>query len=460
MTSRNDLPDFFQAEHTQTLPRPKEEPQSDSTPDSARLGKPSEEGFFTVLMDIIKRHPILFNVFFFLPFIVILISLGLKWHYVFYDSIHYLSDYNVVNGQWNDKDLYFNPGVDRYIRELDIAGLVGGVVSLFIGLFLTVTTEKMNRLKERLNQQEMDQIKTQTGLLVQATKSLNGIMMEVSGKVNEKVQMIEGTKEVLGGINKVIDLSKTQGNNLLILSNTAQIEAIAPYRMDLVAKHADLKPHELRHATQFDYARRAEALLRDSADVENKLKETAIYLQKTGSNAKVEFVTLNDQSEGTSHAFVKYLGKIFNEHVSVETYRSGSNASLSVNESIPHHNRFMVSTSMVKDDDEPQAALIRQLYQNHSQSMQEMNEMGIRVTKVNKTLPIQLFISSPSENKPGIQKSLCVCILGSGSNTSGRASKLNAFLTDDINIVSSMVELFYDYESDAALNTREFIRKI
>ncbi len=84
----------------------------------------------------------------------------------------------------------------------------------------------MNRLKERLNQQEMDQIKTQTGLLVQVTKSLNGIIMEVSGMVNEKVQMIEGTKAVL----EVIDLSKTQGNSLLILSNTTQIEAISPYR--------------------------------------------------------------------------------------------------------------------------------------------------------------------------------------------------------------------------------------
>ena len=458
MNSRKDLPDIFEPE--QTVPRSEEKEIPASSVETEMVSKRSEEGFFTVLMDIIKKHPILFNVFFFLPFIIILISLGLKWNYVFYDSVHYLTDFNVVNGEWNDQAAYFSPGIDRYIRELDIAGLVGGIVSLFIGLFLTVTTEKMNRMKERLNQQEMDQIKTQTGLLVQATKSLNGIMMEVSGKVNEKVQMIEGTKEVLEGINKVIDLSKTQGNSLLVLSNTAQIEAISPYRMDLVAKHADLKPHELRHATQFDYARRAEALLRDTADVENKLKETAIYLQKTGSGAKVEFVTLNDQSEGTSHAFVKYLGKIFNEHVLVETYRSGSNSSLSVNESIPHHNRFMVSTALLKEEDEPQTALIRHLYQNHTQSMQEMQEMGIRVTKVNKTLPIQLFISSPSENKPGIHKSLCLCILGSGSNTSGRASKLNAFLTDDINIVSSMVELFYDYESDAALNTREFIGKI
>jgi hypothetical protein len=459
MTSRIDLPDFFQNEETVTPTRPRN--GQAEKPDSAPIQEGTqEEGFFTVLFDIIKKHPFLFNIFFFIPFIGLLISLALKWHYVFNDSMHYLSDFNVVNGKWNDTNAYFSAGIDRYIRELDIAGLVGGIISLFIGLFLTVTTEKMNRLKERLNQQEMDQIKTQTGLLVQATKSLNGIMMEVSGKVNEKVQMIEGTKEVLSGIDKVIDLSKAQGNHLLVLSNTAQIEAISPYRMDLVAKHADLKPHELRHATQFDYARRAEALLRDSADVENKLKETAIYLQKTGSNARVEFVTLNEQNEAGSHAFVKYLGKIFNEHVSVETYRSGSNAPLSVNESVPHHNRFMVATSAGQDESDVQAALLRQLYNNHVQAMQEMQELGVRVTKVNKTLPIQLFISTPTETKPGIQKSLCVCILGSGSNSSGRASKLNAFLTDDPHIVSSMVELFYDYESDAALNTREFIRKI
>ncbi|MEZ4900897.1 MAG: hypothetical protein R2822_03660 [Spirosomataceae bacterium] len=78
-------------------------------------------------------------------------------------------------------------------------------------MYLTVTTEKINRQKDRQNQQEMDGIKTQTGLLVQATKSLNAIMMEVSGKVNEKVQLMEGTKEVLEGIEKVIELSKSQG---------------------------------------------------------------------------------------------------------------------------------------------------------------------------------------------------------------------------------------------------------
>ncbi len=410
-----------------------------------------DEGFFAVLFDITKKHPSLFTCFFLIPFIILLISLGLKWYYIFYDTSHYLTDFQMQGSQWTDPQTYFSAGIDKYIRELDIAGLVGGIVGIFIGLFLTVTTEKMNRQKERLNQQEMDNIKTQTGLLVQATKSLNGIMMEVSGKVNEKVQLMEGTKDVLEGIDKVIDLSKVQGNSLLVLSNTAKIEAISPFRMDLVAKHADLKPHELRHATQFDYGRRAE--------VENKLKETAIYLQKIGSGARVEFVTLNDQNEGSSHAFLKYLGKIFNEHVSVETYRSGSNAPLAVKESVPHHNRFMLATSGQEDTD-AQAVLIRQLYNQHSQAMREMQDLGVRVTKVNKTLPIQLFISTPRENTPGIQKSLCVCILGSGSNSSGRASKLTAFLTDDPHIVSSMVELFYDYESDATLNTREFMQKL
>jgi uncharacterized membrane-anchored protein YhcB (DUF1043 family) len=418
-----------------------------------------DEGFFSVLLDITKKHPILFTVFFLIPFVVLLISLGFKWYYIFTDTNHYLSDFQIQGGKWTDSKAYFGPGIDKYIRELDIAGLVGGIVGIFIGLYLTVTTEKLNRQKERTNQQEMDHLKTQTGLLVQATKSLNSIMVEVSGKVNEKVQLMEGTKDVLEGIDKVIDLSKAQGNNLLVLSNTARIEAISPFRMDLVAKHADLKPHELRHATQFDYARKAEALLRDCTDVENKLKETAIYLQKIGSDARVEFVTLNDQNEGASHAFLKYLGKIFNEHVSVETYRSGSNAPMAVNEAIPHHNRFMVAINTQEDTD-TQSLLIRQLYNDHAQAMREMQELGIRVTKVNKTLPIQLFISTPNDNKPGIQKTLCVCILGSGSNSSGRPSKLTAFLTDDPHIVSSMVELFYDYESDAALNTREFMRKL
>lgn len=428
--------------------KPKINPQTDTTED---------DGFWTVLYEIIQKHPIIFTVLFLIPLIALLISMAFKWHYVFSDSMHYLSNYSVVNGKWNDTGVYFSPGLDRYIRELDIAGLLGGIVGIFIGLYVAVSTEKINRQKERTNQQDMERIKTQTSLLVQATQSLNTLMIDVSGKVNEKVQLMEGTTELLDGISKVIESSKNQGNNLLVLSNTARIEGISPYRMEYVAKHAGLKPHELKNATQFDYARKAEALQRDSTDVENKLKEVSIYLQNMGSDAKVEYVTLNDQSEGATHAFLKYLGKVFNEHVVVETYRSGSNAVLNNLDSKPHHNRFLVPSSTAEVDN-PQAYLVRQLYDQQVQAIKEMQELGIRVTKINKTLPIQLFISAPLENKPGIYKGLCVCILGSGSSTSGRASKLTAFLTDDPHIVASMTELFYDYENDALMNTKEFIR--
>jgi hypothetical protein len=420
-----------------------------------------DEGFFSVLYEIIRRHPFLFTVLFMLPFVALLISMGLKWYYVFNDSAHYLSNFQIdpKTGTWSDHSRYFSPGIDRYIRELDIAGLLGGIVGIFIGLFVTVSTEKANRQKEKVNQQEMDHIKTQTNLLVQATQSLNTLMIDVSGKVNEKVLLMEGADEVLDGIGKVIESAQSQGNDLLVLSNTARVEGISPFRMDYVAKHADLKPHELRNATQFEYARKAEALQRDRTDIENKLKGAALYLQNMGIDAHVEFVTLNDQNEGATHAFLKYLGKVVNEHVSVETYRPGSNAILTQRDDIPHHNRFLVAATS-EEDTEPKSLLVSQLYKDHSQAIREMQELGIRVSKVNKTLPVQLFISSPRDNKPGIFRGLCVCILGSGSSASGRASKLTAFLTEDPHIIASMTELFYDYQTDGKLNTQEFIRQM
>ena len=421
----------------------------------------TDEGFFGVLYEIIRRHPVLFTVLFMIPFVALLISMGLKWYYVFNDSAHYLSNFQIdpKTGNWSDQRHYFSPGIDRYIRELDIAGLLGGIVGIFIGLFVTVSTEKANRQKEKINQQEMEHIKTQTNLLVQATQSLNTLMIDVSGKVNEKVLLMEGADELLNGISKVVESAQSQGNDLLVLSNTARVEGIAPFRMEYVAKHADLKPHELRNATQFDYARKAEALQRDRTDVENKLKGAALYLQNMGSDAHVEFVTLNDQNEGATHAFLKYLGKVVNEHVSVETYRPGSNAILSQRDDIPHHNRFLVPSSADEATD-GKSLLVNQLYKEHAQAIREMQELGIRVSKVNKTLPVQLFISAPRENKPGIFRGLCVCILGSGSSASGRASKLTAFLTEDPHIVASMTELFYDYQTDGKLNTQEFVGHI
>lgn len=420
---------------------------------------PADEGFFTVLYDIIRRHPVLFTVLFMIPFVALLLSLGLKWYYVFHDTAHYLSDFQMTGATWSDGRAYFSPGIDKYIRELDIAGLLGGIVGIFIGLFVTVSTEKANRQKERANQQEMEHLKTQTNLLVQATQSLNTLVLDVSGKVNEKVLLMDGPDELLKGIGRVVESAKSQGNDLLVLSNTARVEGIAPYRMEYVAKHADLKPHELRNATHFDYARKAEALLRDRTDVENQLKGAAIYLQNMGSDAHVEFVTLNDETEGASHAFLKYLGKVFNEHVTVETYRPGSNALLTAQEGVPHHNRFLVPTSAAEAG-EPKTLLVGQLYADHAQAIREMQELGIRVTKVNKTLPVQLFISAPKENKPGIFRGLCVCILGSGSSASGRATKLTAFLTEDPHIVASMTELFYDYQNDGRFHTQEFVRQM
>ncbi len=433
---------------------------SDLSSTSEKSSSQNDEGFFAVLLDITRKHPFLFTFFFLIPFSALSISLGFKWYYLFYDSVHYLNDYSMVNGVWNDKNPYVSPAFDKYVRELDIAGLVGGFVGIFIGLYLTVTTEKLNRLKDRLNQQEMERIKTQTGLLVQATQSLNTLMIDVSGKVNEKVQLMEGTRETLNGIAQVIESAKSQGNNLLVLSNTARIEGISPYRMDFVAKHANLKPHELRNATQFDYARKAEALLRDCADVENQLIETALYLQKIGGEAQVEFVTLNDVHQGANHAFLKYLGKVFNEHVMVETYRSGSNALLAHQESMPHHNRFLVPQLSPSDDEDPQAMLVRLLFDQHSKAIHDMQDLGVRVTKINRTLPIQLFISSPQENKPGLYRSKCVCILGSGLSSSGRSSKLTAFLTEDPHIIASMTELFYDYKADGKLLTQEIMQAL
>ncbi len=287
-----------------------------------------DASFLSVLYDITRKHPVIFIALFLLPLLALVISLVMKWHYVFTVTSHYLRNYAVDSaGVYGDSQPHINVGVDRVLRELDVAGLLGGIVGIFIGLLITVTTEKLNWSKERHNQQEMDRIRTQTSLLVQATESLNTLMIDVSGKVNEKVHMMEGTREVLSGITRVIESVGAQGNNLLVLSNTARIEGISPYRMEYVAKHANLQPHEFRNLTQSGYAEKAEA-------------------------------------------------------------------------------------------------------------------------------------SAPMEHRTGIYKGLSVCILGSGSSTSGRASKLTAFLTDDPHIVSSMTELFFDYENDAKMATREFMAPV
>ena len=269
---------------------------------------------------------------------------------------------------------------------------------IFIGLYITVTTEKLNRQKDRLTHEEMDRIKTQTSLLVHATESLNALMIDVSGKVNEKVQLMEGTAEVLDGITKVIESVHSQGNNLLVLSNTARIEGISHYRMEYVAKHANLKRHELKNATQFDYARRAEALQRDCTDVENTLKEVSIYLRNLGADARVQFATLNDQPQAlTAHPFLKYLGKVFNGRVIVEAYRPGSNTVLNPMEGTAHHKRFLVPAPS-GDSPNPQEFLVQKLYEPQGQAIR-----------------------------------------------------------DDPHIVSSMTELLCEYENDAQMATRVFM---
>ncbi|MEZ4900896.1 MAG: hypothetical protein R2822_03655 [Spirosomataceae bacterium] len=92
-----------------------------------------DEGFFSVLLDITKKHPILFTSFFLIPFVILLISLWYKWFYLFNDTTHYLTDFQVLGGKWSDSKSYFGPAMDKYIRELDIAGLVGELSVFLLG---------------------------------------------------------------------------------------------------------------------------------------------------------------------------------------------------------------------------------------------------------------------------------------------------------------------------------------
>ena len=74
----------------------------------------SEESFLSVLYDITKKHPVIFIALFMLPLIALLISLGMKWHYVFSDTTHYLRNFSMDStGVWSDTHPYISPGVDR-----------------------------------------------------------------------------------------------------------------------------------------------------------------------------------------------------------------------------------------------------------------------------------------------------------------------------------------------------------
>ena len=65
------------------------------TAPAATRSHDDDESFLSVLLDITKKHPVIFIALFLLPLIALLISLGLKWHYVFSDTTHYLQGFSI-----------------------------------------------------------------------------------------------------------------------------------------------------------------------------------------------------------------------------------------------------------------------------------------------------------------------------------------------------------------------------
>lgn len=149
--------------------------------------------------------------------ILLFVSLLAKSYYVFFDVKAYIND-----GQSIVKSPYLTQHVDKYIRELDIAGLLGGIVGILISFYITGVIEKGNAEKEIENRR---------------------LSEEITDKVTRiwnKESNFSPVDEIADVFNKILDIAKhsmQQGYQLYIMNTCTSFGYLLGFKVTTIINY-------------------------------------------------------------------------------------------------------------------------------------------------------------------------------------------------------------------------------
>lgn len=232
---------------------------------------------------------VFYSILFILIFLIF--CLVIKGYYLFVDTGHYYIDH--------DKDT--NPylswhGWDKYIRELDIAGLVGGIIGISISLYITTVIENINQENEEERSNAIQQITDGVKNLIEKEKNF---------------LPIDNVKDVVNSISKILNIAKTKGSMIYVMNHSASFGYLLGFKVHTILDYDNISIENLKTLKYSDYYRMYDDYEADrKRNVKNIQDDAGKKVHSTLSKNPL-YVTLNPNTVGTTIPYVEnYLKEI------------------------------------------------------------------------------------------------------------------------------------------------------
>jgi len=243
------------------------------------------------------------------PFLIVLllfliICLCAKTYYLFLDTGHYYVDHTV------DPNPYITQGVDKYIRELDIAGLLGGIIGILISLYITGVIERGNTLKERENElKEAENILRQN-----ETQQTVSTITDVVNKIWQKERNftpVDNVRDVITSISAILNIAKSKGSMIYVMNHSASFGYLLGFKVHTILDYDNISLENLKTLKYSDYFRMYDDYESDrKRNVKNIQDDAGKKIFSTLNKSPI-YVTLNPNSIDEKTPYVEnYLKEI------------------------------------------------------------------------------------------------------------------------------------------------------
>lgn len=213
----------------------------------------------------------------------LIICLLVKTYYLFFQTdVYYATDSNI-----------FIRSVDRYVRELDIAGLLGGIVGIFISLYITNEIEASNRFKESQS----------TYLISQIRDTVDGIWQK-----ERHFEAVDNVSAVIDSVTRIIDKSVNDSKNLYIMSHDATFGYLLSFRVHTILEFNSVNIDTFKEMAFSEYYTKWEKFKNKSNEIDTRIHTVGKeILEKT--TRKPVYGTL---TQANNNPYKNYLEGIIN----------------------------------------------------------------------------------------------------------------------------------------------------
>lgn len=398
---------------------------------------------------------------------VLFISLLAKSYYLLQPVAYHADPFVNVNAQTDSLSIVVNNNrytsltwhyFRHYLDDLDIGGLVAGLLGIVIGLFLTIEIKRREEKKDReleIYKQERDkEQEKKVGDLKKIADDSFAKVKEVEEHVQkllaqyEKLKTSSGYRQLLEDINAVIKKALSGDYKLNIANHTAAFGYFLCFDLDVVLKHAGLSRAALNGMSCVNY----HYLHLEARRFQKEMVADPLLLSADKLREKMAYATLktmNGHLKGPFYDF--YLEKTLSDKIVIPYDEHDSGVLISdwmnrFSQDCAGKTVYLVPSEFIKGRtiEEARTSFAEYLVKDQTTKINALQKRGAAVHRLDE-INLQMFVCSrTTQSHSDKRRSLFMFVNQQTIGKTQKENELNAFTSEDPSIVDTLETIFRD----------------